>query len=100
MRKYNLGGSVEAGKVASEKCWNCLQIVTKPDRDSLMKGKSFLRQIPLGVHLEVDEGVDGGVGHRQPEEGKEDVLSARVPSRVLVKLMLLAFDTFFETHRG
>ena len=73
--------------MSNEGCWNRLQIMTKPDR--VMKGKSFPRQTPLGVHLEVDEGVDGGVGHRQPEEGKEDVLSAGVPSRVLVELMIL-----------
>ena len=29
----------------------------------------------LGVHHEVDDGIDGGVGHGQPEEGKEDVLT-------------------------
>ena len=39
----------------------------------------------LGVHLEVDERVDGRVGHGKPEEGKEDVLSACVSSRVLLK---------------
>ena len=84
--------------MSNEGCWNRLQIMTKPDR--VMKGESFVRQTPLGVHLEVDEGVDGGVGHRQPEEGKEDMLSARVSSRVLVYIVLSAFDTFFDTHRG
>ena len=75
--------------MSNEGCWNRLQIMTKPDQDRVMKGKGLVRQTPLGVHLEVDEGVDGGVGHRQPEEGKEDVLSAGVPSRVLVELMIL-----------
>ena len=35
-------------------------------------------QFSLGVHLEVDEGVDSGVGHGQPEEGEEDVLGVLV----------------------
>ena len=51
-----------------------------------MNGKASNKtNILLGVHLKVDEGVYGGVGHRQPEEGKEDMLGARVPSRALVK---------------
>ena len=31
---------------------------------------------PPGVHLEVDDGVDGRVGHGEPEESQEDVLGA------------------------
>ena len=38
---------------------------------------------PLCVHLEVYEGVDGRVGHGEPEEGEKDVLRARVSARVL-----------------
>ena len=58
--------------------WNCLEIVTKPDIEASFQPKFF--RFSLGVHLEVDEGVDGGVGHGQPEEGKEDVLCACVSS--------------------
>ena len=32
----------------------------------------------LGVHTEVDERVEGGVGHGQPEEGEKDVLGVLV----------------------
>ena len=32
----------------------------------------------LGVHTEVDEGIEGGVGHGQPEECEEDVLGVLV----------------------
>ena len=32
----------------------------------------------LGVHTEVDERIEGGVGHGQPEEGQEDVLGVLV----------------------
>ena len=86
----NLGRSVEAGKVANKGGWNCLQIVTKPGEGNFYKNdKSFFHQIPLGIHLEVDERVDGGVGHRQPEEGEEDVLGARVSPRVLAKHRLI-----------
>ena len=82
----NLGRSVEAGEVANKGGWNCFQIVTKPGEGNFYKNdKSFFHQIPLGIHLEVDERVDGGVGHRQPEEGEEDVLGARVSPRVLAK---------------
>ena len=32
----------------------------------------------LGVHTEVDERIEGGVGHGQPEECEEDVLGVLV----------------------
>ena len=32
----------------------------------------------LSVHTEVDEGIEGGVGHGQPEECEEDVLGVLV----------------------
>ena len=35
--------------------------------------------LSLGIHTEVDQRVEGGVGHGQPEEGEEDVLSVAVP---------------------
>ena len=38
----------------------------------------------LGVHQEVDDGVEGRVGHGQPEESEEDVLSERLREDVRV----------------
>ena len=34
--------------------------------------------LSLGIHTEVDQRVEGGVGHGQPEEGEEDVLGERL----------------------
>ena len=39
--------------------------------------------ILLGIHTEVHQGVEGRVGHGQPEEGEEDVLSIAVAHHVL-----------------
>ena len=36
-----------------------------------------------GIHDEVNNRVDGGVGHGQPVEGEEDVLCVLVPRDVL-----------------
>ena len=36
-----------------------------------------------GTHDEVDDGVDGRVGHGQPEEDQEDVLGGGVGSKSL-----------------
>ena len=36
-----------------------------------------------GTHDEVDDGVDGRVGHGQPKEDQEDVLGGGVGSRSL-----------------
>ena len=37
----------------------------------------------LGVHEEVDDGVDCRVGHGQPEEGQEHVLGVGLGNHVL-----------------
>ena len=38
----------------------------------------------LGVHKEVDDGVESGIGHGEPEEGEEHVLSVGLEIRVLL----------------
>ena len=48
----------------------------------------------LGIHDEVDDGVDGRVGHGQPEEEEEDVLGGGVGAHSLEYEI-----TFNEWHR-
>ena len=53
--------------------WECLSLMTW--------GNTII--ILLGTHDEVDDWVDGRVGHGQPEEDQEDVLGGGVGSKSL-----------------
>ena len=43
----------------------------------------------LGVHTEVDEGIEGRVGHGQPEEGQEHVLGVLVTHHRLKYILVI-----------
>ena len=53
--------------------WECLSLMTW--------GNTII--ISPGTHDEVDDGVDGRVGHGQPEEDQEDVLGGGVGCKIL-----------------
>ena len=50
--------------------------------DTIVK-KENKKLILLGVHTEIHQGVEGRVGHGEPEEGEEDVLSIAVAHHIL-----------------
>ena len=44
-----------------------------------------VRQLSLCVHYEVDNRIDGGIGHGQPEEEEEHVLGVAAADELLAR---------------
>ena len=54
----------------------------------------------LGVHTEVDEGIEGRVGHGQPEEGQEHVLGVLVTHHRLKYILVILHSIKLRRSTG